>query len=154
MDRRLSRGALVAVAVAAALLAGASGCGAVLATVPIADEATHEATLAVPSAGALHVWSLLDAEWVGPMYLRHDLALVDSAGTIVARATCDPLQTRVKLRSKSITWRGRHEVHEEGLMDCQILAPAPGRYALRTALTITMVPEALRLTQASIRIRQ
>jgi hypothetical protein len=152
VDRRLGRGALVAFSAAALLAFG--GCGTVLATLPIADETMHEAAIAVPRAGALHVWSLLDAEWIGPMFLRHDLALVDSAGTVVARTTCDPLQIRVKLRSTRVTWRGRHEVHEEGLMDCEILAPAPGRYALRDALTITMVPEALRLTQASIRIRQ
>ena len=134
-----------------ALLGLLTSCGSTLGSIPFRDEGAGE-VLVQAESGELRFWTELDATYAGELGSAYAIELVQD-GSVVGRATCDPLQIRKPRACSERVQAGQtHTVHCR--MACYAHVPKTGPTLIRARYSIRQRPESFQLQQANLVVKQ
>jgi hypothetical protein len=151
MPRRPRSVATALRAVAPALIALVSSCGAVVGQIPFSQEGAGEATFQA-RAGEVRFWTDFSARYHGEMVAYFAVQLVQS-DQVVSYAVCDPVHLGPSRVCTTRYW-GNEEHEQHCRMACSGNVPRSGPTVVRARLSIPGRPVDLRLTQANLVVRQ
>ena len=128
-----------------------ASCGSTLGTVPFKDEGAGEVQIDAKS-GELRFWTELDARYKGELGSQYAIEILQD-GSVVGRATCDPLLLRVPRKCSE-----REESGETRKLHCRMACyghvPKSGPTVIRARYRIHQRPEKFELMQANLVVRQ
>jgi len=140
-------------ALAIVALASLAGCGTEVGRVPLSGVGTASVTVPL-KAGDVVFWTDIDIAYEGDAALRYDVEL-SQGGTVVAKATCDPLGL-IHVKSSWIETNvgASHTRRGNGKMTCSATLPKESPTLVSVTLAFGKSPGTVTLRKADLVLKQ
>jgi hypothetical protein len=128
-----------------------AGCGSEIGRIVLNDVGTGEKIVSLRASQRLDLWTQLDVTFSERPMARYDVALIDASGAIIATASCNPFNTRIRLNSvRQALVLPYHFSYQGKMIDCRLSATKAGNYTVRASLSIPMRPAELLVRDMSL----